>query len=142
MYLLSIDSTTTPSSIADARGSSPPSRLSPGAITDDHPMGRYNEIMNASPAHDDSPLFCARCGLTLAPGSGDFYLVRIEALADPSPPRFSEEDLDRDPRTEIERLIERMKQLSEQELADQVYRRLILHLCGPCYRRWIEDPVK
>ncbi len=98
--------------------------------------------MNETPTHDDLPLFCARCGLTLTPGSGDFYLVRIEALADPSPPRFSDEDLRRDPRVEIERLIERMQELSEQELADQVYRRLILHLCGPCYRRWIEGLVQ
>ena len=97
--------------------------------------------MNEPPPHDDSPLFCARCGAALTPGSGDFYLVRIEALADPSPPRFSE-DLQRDPRAEIERLIEQMRERSESELLDQVYRRLILHLCGPCYRHWIEDPVQ
>jgi hypothetical protein len=47
-----------------------------------------------------------------------------------------------DPRAEIERLINRMRELSEQELLDQVYRRLLLHLCGPCYRRWIEEPVE
>ena len=91
---------------------------------------------------DDLPLFCARCREELAPGTGDFYVVRIEALADPSPPRFSEEDLNHDPRAEIERLIEQMREFSEQELVDQVYRRLILYLCGPCYRRWIEAPVK
>jgi hypothetical protein len=69
-------------------------------------------------------------------------VVRIEAVADPSPPRFSEEDLKHDPRVEIERLFRQMSGLSEQELMDQVYRRLLLHLCGPCYRQWIEDPVK
>lgn len=96
--------------------------------------------------HDDvqngSPLLCARCGVELRPGSGDFYVVRIEALADPTPPSFTEEDLLHDPRAEIERLIEQMRGVSEQELVDQVYRRLILYLCGPCYRQWIEDPVK
>ncbi|MGA2065791.1 MAG: hypothetical protein ABSG86_12515 [Thermoguttaceae bacterium] len=91
---------------------------------------------------DGSPLLCARCSAELTPGKGDFYVVRIEALADPTPPSFSEEDLQRDPRAEIERLINRMKELSEQELLDQVYRRLVLSLCGPCYRRWIEDPVR
>ena len=56
--------------------------------------------------------------------------MRIEAVADPSPPSLSDEDLKHDPRPEIERLITRMQELSEQELVDQVYRRLILHLCG------------
>ena len=93
------------------------------------------------PTHE-TPLLCARCGAELAPGSGDFYVVRIEALADPSPPRFSEEDVQHDHRAEIERLIGRMRYLSERELVDQVYRRLIIHLCGPCYRQWIEAPVK
>jgi hypothetical protein len=91
---------------------------------------------------DGSPLLCARCGTELTPGKGNFYVVQIEALADPTPPSFSEDDLLHDPRAEIERLIEQMRESSERELLDQVYRRLILYLCGPCYRQWIEDPVK
>jgi hypothetical protein len=91
--------------------------------------------------YDDTPIFCARCSTELKPGTGDFYVVRIEALADPSSPRFSDEDMKRDHRAEIERLIAQMRDLSEREISDQVYRRLILHLCGPCYHRWIEDPV-
>jgi hypothetical protein len=90
----------------------------------------------------DVPLSCAKCGADLTPGKGDFYLVRIEAVADPFPPCFSEEDLARDPKAEIARLIEQMKGLSERELLDQVYRRLVVYLCGPCYRAWIEDPIK
>jgi hypothetical protein len=91
---------------------------------------------------DESELRCARCGAELTPGTGNFYVVRIEAFADPSPPEFSDDDLEHDPRLEIERLIDQLREFSEQELLDQVYRRLILHLCGPCYRRWIEDPVQ
>ena len=91
---------------------------------------------------DGDPLSCAKCGAELTPGRGDFYLVRIEAMADPSPPCFFEEDLKRDPGTEIGRLIHQMADLSEQELLDQVYRRLVLYLCGRCYRQWIEDPIK
>jgi hypothetical protein len=90
---------------------------------------------------DQTPLLCVRCGAELAPGKGNFYVVRIEALADPTPPSFSEEDMKVDPRAEIERLIEQMRELSEQELLDQVFRRLVLYLCGPCYRQWIEDPA-
>src|SRR5512136_1288887 len=88
------------------------------------------------------PLSCARCHAILMAGKGDFYVVRIESVADPTPPDFSEDDLKRDPKAEIQRLIEQMRELSEQELMDQVYRKLLLYLCGPCYRRWIEDPVK
>jgi len=89
-----------------------------------------------------SPLLCARCGIELKPGKGNFYVVRIEALADPTPPKFSEEDMNLDPRAEFERLLKQMYELSEQELLNQVYRRLVVYLCGPCYRQWIEEPVK
>ena len=51
------------------------------------------------------PPLCARCAAKLTPGKGDFYLVRIEAFADPSPPDFSEDDLNHDLQAEIERLI-------------------------------------
>jgi hypothetical protein len=88
------------------------------------------------------PLLCVKCGAELTPGRGDFYVVRIEAVADPSPPCFSDDDLKRDPRAEIQRLIEQMQNLSERELLDQVYRRLVVYLCGVCYRPWIEDPVR
>ncbi len=98
--------------------------------------------MSEPDASDETPFPCARCGAKLRPGTGDFYIVRIEALADPWPPRFSDEDLKHDHRAEIERLIEQMRNLSEQELMDQVYKQVVFHLCGPCYREWIENPVK
>ena len=91
---------------------------------------------------NDAPIFCTRCGAELMPGSGNFYVVRIEAFADPSPPAITEEDLKRDHRAEIRRLIDQMHDHSERELIDQVHRRLILHLWGPCYRQWIENPVR
>jgi hypothetical protein len=87
------------------------------------------------------PLACARCGAALRPGSGDFYRVSIEAVADPTPPAFSAEDLEADVRREIERLLARLEGVSEQEALAQVYRRRVLHLCGPCFRRWIENPT-
>ncbi len=90
---------------------------------------------------DSSPLFCDICSRELHPGRGDFYLVRIEAMADPAPPRFTEEDLARDVYAEIGRLLDRMREMSEQELRDQVHRRVVLYLCVPCYSRWIENPT-
>ena len=93
-------------------------------------------------AEHETNLICHRCGAVLTPGRGDFYVVRLEAFADPTPPEITAEELAGiDPGQEIDRLIEQMRGMSEQELMDHVYRRLTIHLCGPCYRKWIEDPA-
>ena len=97
--------------------------------------------MDSADQAPESPLLCARCLAELHPGRGDFYLVRIEAFADPTPPSFSEEDLARDTRAEIARLMAQLEQYSERELMDQVFRRVVLYLCTRCYREWIERPV-
>ena len=87
-------------------------------------------------------LLCHRCGVELTPGKGNFYVVRIEALADPSPPLITEQDLaDADLDAAIRRAVEELRGLSEQEVMDQIYRRLTIHLCGRCYAGWIEDPA-
>ena len=88
----------------------------------------------------DTPLFCDRCTTRLHPGRGDFFEVRIEAVADPTPPDITD-DLEHDPRQAIQEAVDQASQFSERELMDQVYRRLIVYLCGPCYRRWIENPT-
>ena len=91
---------------------------------------------------DAHPLLCHRCGAELTPGRGDFYVVRIEAFADPTPPDISAEDLEgRDLDEEMAALLEEMRSMSERELMDGVYRKLTIHLCGPCYRQWIENPA-
>lgn len=88
-----------------------------------------------------SELLCHRCSALLTPGEGNFYVVRIEAFADPSPPNLDSLDAEVDVETEWQRLLDQMRDLSEQELMDQVYRRMTLHLCGECYRQWIENPT-
>ena len=90
---------------------------------------------------DHFPLLCHRCGTQLEPGRGSFYVVRVEAFADPSPPRVSAQDLAGDIDAEIERLGDETRHLSEADLMEQVHRRLTLHLCRTCYVRWIENPT-
>ena len=90
---------------------------------------------------DDLPLVCHQCGVELQPGQGSFYVVRIEAFADPTPPTISLEDLHRDIKAQIDQLVRELSALSDQELMDQVYRRLTIYLCTPCYRQWIENPA-
>lgn len=77
----------------------------------------------------------------LHPGSGDNYRVTIEAVADPAPPIITQEDLANDAGPQIEQLLEQLEGLSEREALDQIYRRLTLYLCVPCYRQWMEDPT-
>jgi hypothetical protein len=90
---------------------------------------------------DHQPLLCHRCGMMLTPGKGDFYVVRIEAFADPTPPTLLSDELaDIDPSEEIDRLLEVMRHMSERELMDQVFRRVTIHLCRRCYLTWIENP--
>lgn len=92
-------------------------------------------------ADTPAPLFCDRCSRMLRSGHGDYYVVKIEAVADPTPPSFSDDDLQKDPRREIERLAAELEGVSPQEAIDQVYRRLTLFLCTRCYTDWIEDPT-
>jgi hypothetical protein len=89
----------------------------------------------------DPTFSCDRCSAELVPGKGNFYVVKIEAVADPWPPAFDEEDRGKDLRQEIDRLIDEARGLTEQELLDQVYRRETIFLCLRCYSQWIENPA-
>jgi hypothetical protein len=90
---------------------------------------------------DRPPVRCARCSKPLAPGRGDHYLVGIVAVADPSPPVVTEEDLARDLSREIRILLDRLRGTSEAEAMDQVVRRKVFRLCNACYKGWIESPT-
>ena len=90
---------------------------------------------------EDTVLLCHRCGAELTPGQGDFYVVRILAVADPTPPTLTPEDLQADLDKRIAELVDQAAGMSESELMDQVYRRLTIHLCGRCYAEWIENPA-
>ena len=90
---------------------------------------------------DLSPLFCDRCVRELTPGQGNFYVVKIEALADPTPPSFTEADLEHDVHGEMQKLMDELHGLPQLEAIEQVHRRLSLFLCTSCYEQWIEDPT-
>ncbi len=90
-----------------------------------------------------SYLFCDRCLKQLVPGRGEFFEVRIEAVADPTPPDL-DADLSSDPdelRQRYEKLLAHLKHVSPAEARDQVYRRVLITLCNQCYGTWIEDPA-
>lgn len=87
------------------------------------------------------PLLCTRCLKTLEAGRADFYVVSIEAVADPTPPSFEAGELERDYKADWRAIVAALQDTSPQEALDQVYRRLIIHLCNNCYRDWIENPT-
>ena len=97
--------------------------------------------MNPGDSINHSDLACHGCGTPLTPGEGSFYIVRIEAIADPTPPSFDPDEPAIDMALEWERLLDQMRDMSEQELMDQVYRRMTLQLCAACYRGWIDAPL-
>jgi hypothetical protein len=84
---------------------------------------------NIATRPDPSTLCCNRCAKTIHPGRGDYYLVRIEAIADPAPPGFTQEDLAIDFDQEFKKLVEQTRQLTARQAMDQVYRRVVLNLC-------------
>ncbi|KKK48142.1 hypothetical protein LCGC14_3148120, partial [marine sediment metagenome] len=63
----------------------------------------------------------------------DAYLTTLPGPSGTSPATEIDE--------EINNLIEQMKNMTERELMDQVYVRVAIHLCGRCYRQWIENPA-
>jgi len=98
---------------------------------------------NPSGVNDTDPPqpACRRCKRALHPGRGDLYVLSILAVADPSPPIFTEEDLAGDVGAEILRLTAQLNRVDAAQAQDQVYRRVVFHLCSACYRRWIDDPM-
>lgn len=93
-------------------------------------------------ASADEPLFCDRCLARLICGEGNFFQVTIDAVADPTPPRFDAADVDAAQlRRELEQLVGQLDAFSARELADQVHRRVVIHLCSRCFRVWIENPA-
>lgn len=92
---------------------------------------------------DQDRLICARCQAILVPGTGALWEVRIDAVADPWPPDFTQEDLQSDrPQKEWRELVERMKELSPREAMEQVHRQTVIHLCNRCFDHWYENPAR
>jgi hypothetical protein len=85
-------------------------------------------------------LVCARCSKPLAAGRGDFYLVRIDAVADPSAPELEPLDEQQIGRR-IDALLKQLAGISHEEAMKQVAEHKIIYLCCTCYRVWIENPV-
>ncbi len=88
----------------------------------------------------DLPI-CHRCGALMQEKGPLFFMVNIEAYPLPDMLPMDPRDIEGDLKSYIEQLMDEMRGLSEQELLDQVYRRLSILLCPICYHQWIENPT-
>src|SRR2546423_13912454 len=83
---------------------------------------------------------CALCGRRIPPH--EHYVVRIDVFADPSLPELSAEEvqsLNFD--EELRKLVEEMKHMSEEELQDQVHRRVLEKNFRGCQGEVFGDPL-
>ncbi len=89
---------------------------------------------------DHDNLICARCLAELIPGHGNFFVVKIEGVADPFSPRLPDLSLD-EVRREMERTLRQLTTTSAGEAQQQVRRHVTVHLCQTCFAVWIENPA-
>lgn len=85
-------------------------------------------------------LHCDSCKRTIANPRSSFRM-RIEICADPSPPVFTEEDLQRDTASEMKQILEAMEKMDPQEMEDEVHEAYTYILCRPC-RQKIHDTLR
>jgi hypothetical protein len=84
--------------------------------------------------------FCDLCGKEIAPHG--HYIVRVDVFADPSmPPTTSAELEAADLDGEIDELLEQMKDMTADEIQDQVHRRFEFRICAKCQPSVLANPL-
>lgn len=85
-------------------------------------------------------VICDLCGGSIPPHA--HYIVRIDVFADPSIPPVNTQDLDEmDSEKTLAQLMEEMKNMSADELQDQVHRRFEYRICRSCQIRFLANPL-
>lgn len=85
---------------------------------------------------------CDRCGRRLEPDDPDRYVVRVEVFAAADHLSISEEDLRRDHRDEIERLLNQLEDMNPDDVEDQTYRAFRFDLCRDCHKEYLRNPIR
>lgn len=104
-------------------------------------MSNYEE--HESVSSNESPLLCVRCLRLMKAGRGEFFVVQIRAVADPSPPdldAYEEEGAESIQRA-YEDLVDQLKDTSRTEANEQVARQMQIRLCNDCFPAWYENPA-
>ena len=83
---------------------------------------------------------CELCGTAIPPHA--HYIVRIDVFADPAMPPLDTEELNEsDPEQTLAQLMDQMKEMSAEELQDQVHRRFEYKICRACQARFLANPL-
>ena len=83
---------------------------------------------------------CDLCGRKLEPHN--YYIVRIDVFADPSIPAVSSAELEAvDFDAAIDLLLEQMKDMTADQLQDQVHRRFEMMICPACQPEFLANPL-
>jgi hypothetical protein len=84
---------------------------------------------------------CDKCGKRLDAREDHRFIVNIEVFAAESSMELTKEDLDRDHRAEMQKLIDQLARANPDDIEDQTYRRFRFDLCTTCHRRYLADPI-
>ena len=83
---------------------------------------------------------CDLCGAVVPPHG--HYVIRIDVFADPSMPSATSDDLEEvDFQAELAAVLEEMKDLSADDLQDQVHRRFEFKVCRACQIKFLVNPL-
>lgn len=82
---------------------------------------------------------CAICGSELSV-EGGHYIVRMDIFADPAVPPI-DTGAGVGPGAGIAALLEQMRNMTAEELQDQVHRRFEFKVCGACQRLILNNPL-
>ena len=86
-------------------------------------------------------LACDRCGKTLLLDEDVHYKVRIQVYAAYDPMELTEDDLAKDHRAEMLRLLRQLEKQDPESVQDSVYREMDFDICPVCRREFIADPL-
>jgi hypothetical protein len=86
------------------------------------------------------PVICAICGKSI--DVHESFIVRIDVYADPTLPQVSSEELaGLDTSDAMAQLLEEMKDLTADDLQDDVHCRFEYRLCGACQNKFLANPL-
>jgi hypothetical protein len=84
---------------------------------------------------------CDLCKRKLDPSSDLRYVVKMEVYAAFDPAAVNDDDDDCDHLEEIHDILERIEDLRDDEIGDDVYQQLRFDLCPECRKKFIRNPL-
>jgi hypothetical protein len=99
--------------------------------------------MQGSLAEDGGMLVyhCDLCGARMSANDPNRYILKIEAFAAAGPVEITQEDLRRDHKEEIRRLLDTLSRQSQDQIEDSVYRAFRYDLCTACHAKFLRQPT-